>query len=128
MDPFTIWTLVKTFFGGLWSFFSKPPGIYIAMVLAFAGAMWWFGQHEFNRGQAACEAAHKKANAHEVVRQVKVGKAVVAASDARTAPHKAEDVTNKGNVRIIYVHDQALPDASAVCVDPDDADRLRNIK
>jgi len=127
--PWTlIWSAVTGGLSSVLSFLTKPPGLYLGIAIAFALALWWFGQHEFSRGEAACEASHVKANQHEVVRQKKAGDDAVHGSDARTAPHKRQDDTNKTNVRFIYVHDKALPDAAAVCVNPDDADRLRDIK
>ncbi len=46
----------------LWNLIKQPPGSYIALALAAALALWWFGQHEFDRGQAECEAAHARAS------------------------------------------------------------------
>jgi hypothetical protein len=122
---------IKLLLGGLlskaWAFFSKPPGLYLAIAVALMLAVWWFGQHEFNRGKAECELAHQAAGQHEVVRQEKVGVKVKKDSDARTAPHVAQDQGNRETVRIIYEHAKAVPDADYSCVDPADADRLRSL-
>lgn len=51
----------KSFLSAALAFFSKPPGIYIGIAIAFILSLWWFGQHEFNRGEAAIAAANAKA-------------------------------------------------------------------
>jgi hypothetical protein len=122
------WAAAKNVLGGVWNFCTKPPGIYLVLIGGVALAIWWSGQRGYDRGHADCEDAHKAASQTEHARQVTVGKGVRADSDKRTAPHKAENKANKTIVRTIYVHDQALPDASYVCVNPDDADRLRDLK
>ncbi len=122
------WAAAKKLLGALWHFCTKPPGIYLVLIGGVALAIWWSGQRGYDRGHADCEAAHKVASHSEHARQVKAGNVVRADSDKRTAPHKAEDKANKGKVRTIYVHDQSLPDADYVCVNPDDADRLRELK
>lgn len=125
------WAAIKLLLGGLlskaWAFFSRPPGLYLAIAIAVALGLWWFGQHEYGRGRTECELAHQQAAQHEVVRQQKVGDKVREDSDAKTEPHKAEDKSNRGVVQYVYVHDKALPDADYSCVDPDDADRLRSL-
>lgn len=127
--PFTL------ILGAIWSgirraasFFSRPPGSYVGLALALGLALWWFGQHEFDRGRATCEATHVKYVTREVVRQRTVVRTVVEKSDEQLAKSAAREAANREKVRTIYVHDKALPDASAVCVDPVDADRLRSIE
>lgn len=38
--------------GGLLAFCSKPPGSWIAAALAVFLALWWYGNHQFNKGVA----------------------------------------------------------------------------
>lgn len=123
-----IFDAVEAFLGSAWRFVTTPPWSYVAMAAAAVLAVWLYGNHEYDRGVAADKKAHTVYVTKEVVRQVTVVKTVVAASDAKTGQHKAEDEKNKTIVRTIYEHDQALPDAHAVCVDPVDADRLRAIR
>lgn len=127
MGALAIFDLVEAFLGKAWEFVTTPPWSYLCLAGLFAIAMWWFGQHEFNAGKASCEKAHTVYVTREVVRQQTVVKTVVAKSDAQTSQHASEDQANRGTVRTIYIHDKALPDASAVCVNPDDADRLRGL-
>lgn len=53
-----ILTGAKTGLTSILPFISKPPGIYVAGTFALAVGLWWFGQHEFNKGAAANEAKH----------------------------------------------------------------------
>jgi hypothetical protein len=63
MDPFTILSLVDAGFkavgSAIWGFISKPPGTYIACVLALVAGVWWWGHHQYNAGVADNEAAHQ---------------------------------------------------------------------
>lgn len=54
------------------AFCSKPPGSWIAAALAFVIALWWYGQHEFNRGVAKCQADGAKAAANINAGQPKI--------------------------------------------------------
>jgi hypothetical protein len=66
------WTVARLFFGQILAFVSKPPGSYIAIILACAIGLWWFGQHEFNRGRAACQAESVAAGVHIVPLQARI--------------------------------------------------------
>lgn len=48
MEVSIIWAFVKSFF----SFFLKPPGLYIAIVLGIIGAIWLSGERGWHRGVA----------------------------------------------------------------------------
>ena len=70
--------------GGLLAFCSKPPGSWIAAALALFLALWWYGNHQFNKGvswQLAQDAEFiaqlkpKQAAATERVRIVFIEKA-----------------------------------------------------
>ena len=41
---------LKSFFGAVITFCSKPPGSWIAAALALFLALWWYGNHQFNKG------------------------------------------------------------------------------
>jgi hypothetical protein len=71
--------LLLSFIGGaksalsaLLGFVSKPPGTYIAIVVCCALAVWWYGNHEFSRGEAAIKAAQEKAATQIIDRQNKI--------------------------------------------------------
>lgn len=112
----------------LLTFFSKPPGVYIGIAIAFVLSLWWFGQHEFNRGKAVCESAHAEASAQELARQKAVVVTVNKASDVRTG--QAKQLNTDNQKVIVYVHDKAaaLPTASDECVPADLADSLRGMR
>ena len=44
------WGFIKSGFGALLSFCSKPPGSWIAAALAVFLALWWYGNHKFDAG------------------------------------------------------------------------------
>lgn len=131
MPVWLAWPFIKGLLGGwlkaAWDFVRQPPGSYVALVCAVLLSWWLSGQIGYDRGFDQCEANHRIAAQHEVARQEKVGAVVRKDSDARTQPHAAEDRDNRTVVRTIYVHDKALPDADYSCVDPADADRLREL-
>jgi hypothetical protein len=123
-----VWGFVQRGFAALITFCSKPPGSWIACALAALLALWWFGQHEFNRGEAKCEAARAEAAANEVIRQKVVFIKVREQSDKRT---DASEVIHQSNQKvIIHVKDQAaaMPGPSDECVPADIADGLRSLK
>lgn len=114
--------------GAIFAFCSKPPGSWIAAAVAFALGIWWYGQHEFNKGKEACEKAHANAAANEIIRV----KTVYIDADARSAQRtdKSETVNAKNRTIVRVIHDQAaaMPDHDATCIPADIADRLREIK
>lgn len=46
----------RSAFSAILTFCSKPPGSWIAASAALALGLWWFGHHEFNRGEEKCRA------------------------------------------------------------------------
>ena len=40
----------KGIFSAIVTFCSKPPGSWIACAIGVVLGLWWFGQHEFNKG------------------------------------------------------------------------------
>jgi len=122
------WSAAQKWFLAVLDFCSKPPGSWIAAALATCLGLWWFGQHEYNRGHLACETEHAEAAAQEVLREVKVTDAVNTASNLRTNESKKTDTDNKA--KVIYLHDKAaaLPTASDECIPADIADGLRSLK
>ena len=72
---------LKSFFGAIITFCSKPPGSWIAAALAVFLALWWYGNHQFNKGvahqlaieaEAAAELGGKQAKTTERIRIVYV--------------------------------------------------------
>jgi hypothetical protein len=59
-------------FKSVLGFIAKPPGSYLAIAAGCAVALWWFGQHEFDRGEAAVKAAQAKAVTQIVDRQSRI--------------------------------------------------------
>lgn len=53
-------------------FFLKPPGSYIAMAAACLIALWWYGQHEFNRGAASVVQKQQIQAAKVTERQINI--------------------------------------------------------
>lgn len=125
MEVAVIWSAIRGGLSAAWSFVSKPPGSYLAAAGALALVLWWFGQHEFNRGRSACETAHKAATAKVVTIW---RDRVVPVSEKRTDVGKAADERNK--TRVVYIKEKAheQPTASVQCVSPDLADKLRDIE
>lgn len=41
---------LKSVFSAIITFCSKPPGSWIAAALALFLALWWYGNHQFNKG------------------------------------------------------------------------------
>jgi hypothetical protein len=119
----------------LWSFLSKPPGIYLLAAILVLLAIWWSGQRGYDRGhaqgKAECEAAHTAAAATEVTRQQKVATIVVQASESRTTKAAAQDRTNGEIVADAKARAESLPLAPPECpaaVPADLADRLRSLR
>jgi hypothetical protein len=90
------------------TFFSRPPGVYIGLALACAGGLWWFGQHEFNRGMAHQIALEQAAGQKLAGRQVKI----VHDLQVKYLPAEARIVTvtktiTKEIPKYVTVHDDA---------------------
>lgn len=66
------WLFVKNSFSNIFTFCSRPPGSYIAAVAAVALALWWYGQHEFNKGVASVAQKQIVATARLVQTQQKI--------------------------------------------------------
>jgi len=74
MPPFLLPFLAgaKSFLGAALAFFSKPPGVYIGIALAVIVSLWWYGQHEFNRGAASVVQKQQFQAARLVVHQANI--------------------------------------------------------
>lgn len=127
--------LLSGWLSALWTFLSKPPGIYIGVVALTVLAFWWSGQRGYDRGhtqgQAECEATHAAAAAHEVARQQAVGTAALQASETRTFQSAAQDRTNREIVSDVKARAESLPPPPPECpaaVPADLADRLRALR
>lgn len=117
----------KSAFGAVITFCSKPPGSWIAAAVALSLGLWWYGQHEFNRGEAKCEAAHAEAAANERARQAKVFVDADTRAVARSVISEQKDTDNQKRVANVKVEAAAMPGASDVCIDASIADELRSI-
>lgn len=56
-----VWSVVKSIFGAILTFCSKPPGSWIALGLAVVFAIWLFGHYRYNQGLADQATADKAA-------------------------------------------------------------------
>jgi hypothetical protein len=120
-------SLVTKFLEPAITFFSKPPGSWIALALAALLALWAVHHHGYASGKAECEAAHYAAATAEIARQNAVGTAVVARAETRAATDAAKDKQNQETVRYVVKTVYAQPDAADVCITADIADRLRDL-
>lgn len=62
----------KSAFGAIITFCSKPPGSWAACAGGLFLGLWWFGQHEFNRGVEKCRADQAEAAANINAGQPKI--------------------------------------------------------
>jgi hypothetical protein len=109
---------------------TKPPGVYVSAAALVVLAIWISGQRGYDRGVAACAAAHQLAAARiQVQRQAAVTIAAHVA-ETTTAAAAAKDATNKEIVADVKARAQALPVPPPSCplaVPADLADRLRQL-
>lgn len=117
----------KAFFSAIITFCSKPPGSWIACAVGIALGLWWFGQHEFNKGvahqlaidaEAIAKLKPKQAKLTERIRIVYVQKEAEIKWRTKFIQGKvAEYVTPKDdaactvNNGFVRVHDAAAKDA-----------------
>lgn len=118
----------KSAVSGLLTFCAKPPGSWIAAAVALALGLWWYGQHEFNRGEQKCAAAHAEAAAQEASRQAKIFVESDTRAVARSVISEQKNTDNQKRVANVKVEAAAMPGASDVCIDASIADELRNIQ
>lgn len=125
------WAYARTWLSAAFTFLSTPPGPYLACCIVAGGAWWYSGHLGYERGQTACEAAHKTAAAAEQSRQAQVGADVTTASETRTGQSQAQDARNQEIVNDVKSRAHDLPPTPAICppaVPAALADRLRDIK
>lgn len=68
-----LWLLsLRSAVSGLLTFFSKPPGIWIAAALCLVMCFWWYGNHQWHRGYLAAGIDADKAAAVINTGQVKI--------------------------------------------------------
>ena len=117
---------LKSFFGAIITFCSKPPGSWIAAALAVFLALWWYGNHQFNKGvswqlaqdaEAAANLKPKQTAATERIRIVFVEKAAEIKWRTKTITERVpEYVTPKDdagcniNRGFVRLHDAAASD------------------
>jgi hypothetical protein len=122
------WAAAAGIRAAVWSWMRQPPGLYVVIALAAVLALWWFGQHEFSAGQAACEVAHKAATQAAIVRQERHATAVVAASEARTTADTKIVYRNREVIRYVTREAAKLPDGGDVCLTAVLADGVRGLQ
>lgn len=66
----------------LLGFVTRRPGSWLAIAGAGALALWWYGDHEFSRGEAAAKAQATQAATQIVDRQSRITLAVSQSFDA----------------------------------------------
>lgn len=118
------WALLKR---GL-SFFAKPPGLYIGLVIAAALGLWWFGHLKYAAGAAAAAAAAAARSAQVKAKQA----AAVSGANDRAASRAVEsakkDAETQGAVEHAKEAAANMSGANGVAITPDVADRLRDIQ
>lgn len=119
-------SFIRSGLGAAVSFCSKPPGSWIAAALAVFLALWWYGNHQFNKGvswqlaqdaEAAANLKPKQTAATERIRIVFVEKAAEIKWRTKTITERVpEYVTPKDdagcniNRGFVRLHDAAASD------------------
>jgi hypothetical protein len=94
----------------LMGFFSRPPGSYIGIALAAIVAVWWYGQHEFNRGHLAAQFEALNAAVPIIAKQNDITTRVVTKYIAVKADDQAKTI-----IRIKEVPVHVTEKADAAC-------------
>jgi len=95
------------------SFFARPPGSYIACVLAAALGIWWYGHHQYNNGYLAAQEEAAGAARPIIVKQDKITHDVVTKYVTVRAQDEAKTI-----IRIKEVPIHVTEKADAACVVP----------
>lgn len=66
------WAFAQKWVSAAVEFCSKPPGSWLAAAAAVAVALWWYGQHEFNKGAASVKVAQAAATVRLVERDARI--------------------------------------------------------
>jgi hypothetical protein len=125
------WTYARAWLSAAVIFLSTPPGSYLACCVIAGGAWWYSGHLGYERGQTACETAHKTAAVAEQARQAQVGADVTTASETRTGQSQAQDARNQEIVNDVKGRAHDLPPVPEICppaVPAALADRLRKLE
>jgi hypothetical protein len=80
-------------------FIVRPPGSWLALVGGLGLALWWYGQHEFDRGEAAMKGREAKAVTQIVDRQSRITLQVSQSFDAVKIADAAATQTQLQKVR-----------------------------
>jgi hypothetical protein len=112
---------------GALSFISRPPGSWIASVIAVLLGIWWVNDSAYNRGFAKAVSEQRARVIIKTVERVRATYQVRDRSDERTEKSKTINERNRSLTNAIAADAAARPDTSDVCVAPDLADRLRAI-
>lgn len=95
------------------AFFSRPPGAYIGIGVAAALGLWWFGQHEYNRGHLAAQIEAQNAVKPIIAKQAQITNDVVTKYITVKADTEAKIITR---IKEVPVH--VTEKADAACVVP----------
>ena len=113
----------KGIFSAIVTFCSKPPGSWIACAIGVVLGLWWFGQHEFNKGvqwqlaQDADAAANINAGQPKIIERLRtvylpaetkikiVTKAII--KEVPVYVTKRDDSACVINNGFVHVHDAA---------------------
>lgn len=100
----------KSVVSALLTFFSKPPGSYLGLVIVAGIAVWWFGQHEFNKGAASVKVAEAKAAAPIIQKQAAITQKI----EQAFVREKTND-QSATQIRLVAVQTHITPAVNAVC-------------
>lgn len=109
-------------------FFSKPPGLWIALLGAAALGLWWFGHLKYAAGVAAAAAAASARAAQIRAKQNTAINAANAGALVRAIEAAKLDAESKEVVKDVRETAADMPDAGGVAITGDVADRLRSIR
>jgi hypothetical protein len=121
-------TAAGRLFSAAWSFFVKPPGLYLGAALLGAGLLLFSYQAGRSSGKAAClqtQAAAQTARNAKIATQ---SAAVAVRAVLRGAANAAIDAQTRETVRYVKQQAAALPDGAIVCIPSAVADRLRGLE
>jgi len=93
--------------------FSRPPGSYIACAIGLALGLWWFGQHEYNKGHLAAVTEAANAAVPIMAEQRQISADVVFKFNAVTLAD-----TKATEKRLNEVESHVTPKADAACPVP----------
>lgn len=100
---------IRSIFGAIITFCSRPPGSYITCAVALALGLWWFGQHEYNKGHLAAEIEAQNAAKSIIEKQGQITHDVVTKYITVKADTEAKIITR---IKEVPVHVTEKADAA----------------